>query len=160
MSSIAKGYAVDKIFNALNKYEDLFIEIGGEIRTKSKNKDWKIGINTPSITNYNNDIELVISLNNLSIATSGNYRNFYIIEDKFYHHEINPKTGYPISSNLGSVSIISNQSCLDADALSTMFYTIDNSEVVENLKGVESLSILLNEDKSFTKVFSSGFPKN
>ena len=160
LSSIAKGYAVDKIFNALNKYEDLFIEIGGEIRTKSKNKDWKIGINTPSITNYNNDIELVISLNNLSIATSGNYRNFYIIEDKFYHHEINPKTGYPISSNLGSVSIISNQSCLDADALSTMFYTIDNSEVVENLKGVESLSILLNEDKSFTKVFSSGFPKN
>ena len=160
LSSIAKGYAVDKIFNALNEYEDLFIEIGGEIRTRSKSKDWKIGINTPSITNFENDIELVISLNNLSIATSGNYRNFYIIDDKFYHHEINPKTGYPISSNLGSVSIISDQSCLDADALSTMFYTIDNFEIVENLNGVESLSILLNEDKSFTKVFSSGFPKN
>ena len=160
LSSIAKGYAVDKIFNALNEYEDLFIEIGGEIRTRSKSKDWKIGINTPSITNFENDIELVISLNNLSIATSGNYRNFYIIDDKFYHHEINPKTGYPISSNLGSVSIISDQSCLDADALSTMFYTIDNFEIVENLNGIESLSILLNEDKSFTKVFSSGFPKN
>ena len=160
LSSIAKGYAVDKIFNALNEYEDLFIEIGGEIRTRSKSKDWKIGINTPSITNFENDIELVISLNNLSIATSGNYRNFYIIDDKFYHHEINPKTGYPISSNLGSVSIISDQSCLDADALSTMFYTIDNFEIVENLNGVESLSILLNEEKSFTKIFSSGFPKN
>ena len=160
LSSIAKGYAVDKIFNALNEYEDLFIEIGGEIRTRSKSKDWKIGINTPSITNFENDIELVISLNNLSIATSGNYRNFYIIDNKFYHHEINPKTGYPISSNLGSVSIISDQSCLDADALSTMFYTIDNVEIVENLNGVESLSIRLNEDKSFTKVFSSGFPKN
>jgi len=160
LSSIAKGYAVDKIFNSLNEYEDLFIEIGGEIRTKSKSKDWKIGINTPSITNFENDIELVISLNNLSIATSCNYRNFYIIDDKLYHHEINPKTGYPISSNLGSVSIISAQSCLDADALSTMFYTIDNFEIVENLNGVESLSILLNEDKSFTKVFSSGFPKN
>ena len=160
LSSIAKGYAVDKIFNALNRYEDLFIEIGGEIRTKSKSKDWKIGINTPSISNFENDIELVISLNNLSIATSGNYRNFYIIDDKFYHHEINPKTGYPISSNLGSVSIISNQSCLDADALSTMFYIVDNFEIVENLKGVESLSIILNEDKNFKKVFSSGFPKN
>jgi len=160
LSSIAKGYAVDKIFNALNEYEDLFIEIGGEIRTRSKSKDWKIGINTPSITNFENDIELVISLNNLSIATSGNYRNFYIIDDKFYHHEINPKTGFPISSNLGSVSIISDQSCLDADALSTMFYTIDNFEIVENLNGIESLSILLNEDKSFTKVFSSGFPNN
>ena len=160
LSSIAKGYAVDEIFNALNRYEDLFIEIGGEIRTKSKSKDWKIGINTPSITNFENDIELVISLNNLSIATSGNYRNFYIIDDKLYHHEINPKTGFPISSNLGSVSIISDQSCLDADALSTMFYTIDNFEIVENINGVESLSIFLNEDKSFTKVFSSGFPKN
>ena len=160
LSSIAKGYAVDKIFNALNRYEDLFIEIGGEIRTKSKSKDWKIGINTPSISNFENDIELVISLNNLSIATSGNYRNFYIIDDKLYHHEINPKTGYPISSNLGSVSIISNQSCLDADALSTMFYIVDNFEIVENLKGVESLSIILNEDKNFKKVFSSGFPKN
>ena len=160
LSSIAKGYAVDKIFNNLNRYEDLFIEIGGEIRTKSKSKDWKIGINTPSITNFENDIELVISINNLSIATSGNYRNFYIVDDKFYHHEINPKTGYPISSNLGSVSIISDQSCIDADALSTMFYIIDNFEIVENLKGVESLSIILNEDKSFTKVFSSGFPKN
>lgn len=163
LSSIAKGYAVDKIFNALNKYEDLFVEIGGEIRTKSKIKDWKIGINTPSIRNFKNDIEQVISLNNASIATSGNYRNYYVIDKKFYHHEINPKTGYPISSNLGSVSIISNESCLDADALSTMFYVTDkqlSSEIIEELDGVESLSILLNEDEKFTKVFSSGFPKN
>ena len=163
LSSIAKGYAVDKIFNTLNKYEDLFIEIGGEIRTRSKNKDWKIGINTPSITNFENDIELVITLNNLSIATSGNYRNFYIIDDKFYHHEINPKTGYPISSNLGSISIISDKSCLDADGLSTMFYTIEKdlaSDMVENLDNIESLSIIVNSDKTFTKVFSSNFPKN
>ena len=163
LSSIAKGYAVDKIFNTLNKYEDLFIEIGGEIRTRSKNKDWKIGINTPSITNFENDIELVITLNNLSIATSGNYRNFYIIDDKFYHHEINPKTGYPISSNLGSISIISDESCLDADGLSTMFYTIEKdlaSDMVENLDNIESLSIIVNSDKTFTKVFSSNFPNN
>ena len=163
LSSIAKGYAVDKIFNTLDKYEDLFIEIGGEIRTRSKNKDWKIGINTPSITNFENDIELVITLNNLSIATSGNYRNFYIIDDKFYHHEINPKTGYPISSSLGSISIISDESCLDADGLSTMFYTIEKelaSDMVENLDNIESLSIIVNSDKTFTKVFSSNFPNN
>ena len=163
LSSIAKGYAVDKIFNTLNKYEDLFIEIGGEIRTRSKNKDWKIGINTPSITNFENDIELVITLNNLSIATSGNYRNFYTIDDKFYHHEINPKTGYPISSNLGSISIISGKSCLDADGLSTMFYTIEKDlaiDMVENLDNIESLSIIVNGDKTFTKVFSSNFPNN
>ena len=65
LSSIAKGFAVDKLFNSLKHYDELFIEIGGEIRTKSINKDWKIGINTPAINNINNDIELIISLNNL-----------------------------------------------------------------------------------------------
>ena len=110
-----------------------------------------------------NDIIGTISLNNSAMATSGNYRNFYIIDDKFYHHEINPKTGYPISSNLGSISIISDKSCLDADGLSTMFYTIEKdlaSGIVENLDNIESLSIIVNSDKTFTKVFSSNFPNN
>ena len=54
LSSIAKGFAVDKLFNSLKNYDELFIEIGGEIRTRSKNKDWKIGINTPIINNIDN----------------------------------------------------------------------------------------------------------
>ncbi|GIS42156.1 MAG: hypothetical protein Ct9H90mP15_01960 [Candidatus Neomarinimicrobiota bacterium] len=75
MSSIAKGYAVDKIIEYLN-YEDIMVEIGGEVRVKSKNKVWKIGINTPSIENFNNDIEHIVTLGNSSLATSGNYKNF------------------------------------------------------------------------------------
>ena len=96
LSSIAKGFAVDKLFNSLKHYDELFIEIGGEIRTKSINKDWKIGINTPAINNINNDIELIISLNNLSIATSGNYRNYYFDKDNFnpliYNFEFGSKS--------------------------------------------------------------------
>lgn len=163
LSSIAKGFAVDKLFNSFKHYDELFIEIGGEIRTKSINKDWKIGINTPAIDNIDNDIELVISLNNLSIATSGNYRNYYFDKGNFFHHEINPKTGYPVISNIGSVSVISNESCMDADALSTMLYVIDpklKNDIIDNLSQIESLFIKVNEDGSFKKEFSENFPLN
>ena len=163
LSSIAKGFAVDKLFNSLKNYDELFIEIGGEIRTKSINKDWKIGINTPAINNIDNDIELIISLNNLSIATSGNYRNYYFDKDNFFHHELNPNTGYPVLSNISSVSVISSESCMDADALSTMLYVVDSSltnDIVNNINQAESLVIKVIEDGSFKKEFSQNFPKN
>jgi len=163
LSSIAKGFAVDKLFNFLKDYDELFIEIGGEIRTKSINKDWKVGINTPDINNIDNDIELIISLNNLSIATSGNYRNYYFDQDNFFHHELNPNTGYPVISNTGSVSVISRESCMDADALSTMLYVIDSSltyDIVDKINVAESLIIKIAEDGSFKKEFSKNFPKN
>ena len=163
LSSIAKGFAVDKLFNSLKHYDELFIEIGGEIRTKSINKDWKIGINTPAINNINNDIELIISLNNLSIATSGNYRNYYFDKDNFFHHEINPNTGYPVLSNIGSVSVISNESCMDADALSTMLYVMDSrliNDIIDNINQAESLVIKVFEDGTFKKEFSQNFPLN
>ena len=128
LSSIAKGYAVDKILEYLN-YEDIMVEIGGEVRVKSKNKVWKIGINTPSIENFNNDIEHIVTLDNSSLATSGNYRNFYINENNFYHHEISPLSGYPIKSNLGSISVLTVTSCMEADGLSTALYMMSMDEI-------------------------------
>ena len=100
LSSIAKGYAVDKIIEILD-YKNIMVEIGGEVRTVSDGKLWKIGVSTPSISNFNNDVEYIVPITNHSIATSGNYRNFYIDDDKnFYHHEINPLSGYPIQSRI------------------------------------------------------------
>ena len=163
LSSIAKGFAVDKIFNYLENHDEVFVEIGGEIRTKSTIKDWKIGINTPSINNFSNDIEKIISLNNLSIATSGNYRNYFIYDDKFYHHEIDIKTGEPVQSQIGSISIISEESCMDADALSTMYYTMKLNEISDSIKKfdkLESLVILVNNDGTFIQIPSEKFPKN
>ena len=128
LSSIAKGYAVDKIIEYLN-YEDIMVEIGGEVRVRSKNKVWKIGINTPSIENFNNDIEHIVTLDNSSLATSGNYRNFYINKNNFYHHEISPLSGYPIKSNLGSISVLAATSCMEADGLSTALYMMSMDEI-------------------------------
>ena len=161
LSSIAKGYAVDKIIEYLN-YEDIMVEIGGEVRVRSKNKVWKIGINTPSIENFNNDIEHIVTLDNSSLATSGNYRNFYINKNNFYHHEISPLSGYPIKSNLGSISVLTVTSCMEADGLSTALYMMNINEITNffNNSDFEGLMIVANEDNSFDKIFSENFPKD
>ena len=162
LSSIAKGYAVDQIIEILD-YENIMVEIGGEIRTLSNGKLWRIGVSTPSIGNFNDDIEYIVSITNHSLATSGNYRNFYVDDNKnFYHHEINPLSGYPIQSNLGSISILTTTSCMEADGLSTALYMMDTKEVknVLDRSNFEGLMIVQNEDGSFEKIFSNNFPKN
>jgi len=162
LSSIAKGYAVDQIIEILD-YKNIMVEIGGEVRTVSDGKLWKIGVSTPSISNFNNDVEYIVPITNHSLATSGNYRNFYIDDNKnFYHHEINPLSGYPIQSNLGSISILTTTSCMEADGLSTALYMMDAKEVKDFLdkSNFEGLMIVQNEDGSFEKIVSNNFPKN
>ena len=162
LSSIAKGYAVDQIIEILD-YENIMVEIGGEIRTLSNGKLWRIGVSTPSIGNFNDDIEYIVPITNHSLATSGNYRNFYVDDNKnFYHHEINPLSGYPIQSNLGSISILTTTSCMEADGLSTALYMMDAKEVKDFLdkSNFEGLMIVKNEDGSFEKIVSNNFPKN
>ena len=162
LSSIAKGYAVDQIIEILD-YENIMVEIGGEVRTLSDGKLWRIGVSAPSIDNFNYDIEYIVPITNHSLATSGNYRNFYIDDNKnFYHHEINPLSGYPIQSNLGSISILTTTSCMEADGLSTALYMMDAKEVKDFLdkSNFEGLMIIQNEDGSFEKIVSNNFPKN
>ena len=162
LSSIAKGYAVDKIIESLN-YDNIFVEIGGEVRGKSNGKIWRVGINTPSIDNISNAIEYVASIKNASIATSGNYRNFYIDKDnRFYHHEINPLTGYPIMSQLASISVFAETSCMEADGLATALYMMETNDINNFFEETdfEGLMILVDPDMSFKQIVSENFPKN
>ena len=162
LSSIAKGYAVDKIIESLN-YDNIFVEIGGEVRGKSNGKIWRVGINTPSIDNISNEIEYVASIKNASIATSGNYRNFYIDKDnRFYHHEINPLTGYPIMSQLASISVFAETSCMEADGLATALYMMETNDINNFFEETdfEGLMILVDPDMSFKQIVSENFPKN
>lgn len=125
-NAIAQGYSVDaiaKLFNELN-IENYFIEVGGELKVKGvnhKNKYWKVGIETPieSIT-PNNESIAIINLNNRSLATSGSYRKFNEINGKKISHTINPITGKPVSHQLLSTTVISNN-CALSDALATTF---------------------------------------
>ena len=162
LSSIAKGFAVDKIIESLN-FDNIFVEIGGEVRSRSDEKIWKVGINTPSIDNISNEIEYIAPIQNGSIATSGNYRNFYFDKDnRFYHHEINPLTGYPIMSKLASISIFTQTSCMEADGLATALYMMAMNDINSFFKDtdIEGLMIFVEPDMSFKQVVSQDFPAN
>ena len=146
-SSIAKGYAIDLIsvlFNNKN-IENYFIDIGGEVRCKgrnSKNKIWKIGIETPSILNNSRDLIATVKLDNLSLATSGNYRNYYMQNDTIIAHTINPKTGYPAKSNILSASVFS-KNCFISDAYATAFMVLGYEKAKEISKNNKLIDVLL-----------------
>ena len=120
LSAIAKGYGVDQIAEYLDKEKigNYLIEIGGEIRVKGtnrQNKVWRIGIATPE---HGFGIQKVISLRDMSMATSGDYRNFFEKNGIRFSHTIDPRTGKPIGHNLVSVTVIYD-SCTVADAMAT-----------------------------------------
>ena len=90
----------------------------------------------------------------MSVATSGNYRNYYKIDGRRYSHIISPKTGYPVENKVISVSVLSKE-CLNADALATALMVMDIEDginLIEKLDGYESFFIL--EDNSVR--YSSG----
>lgn len=121
LSAIAKGYAVDAVALLLKKhqYNHFLIEIGGEIRVQGKNKHnkrWRIAIEKPTL--FNRSIQQGLTLHNIAVATSGDYRNYYEKNGKRYSHTINPNTGKPIQHKLASVTVL-NQSAMIADAQAT-----------------------------------------
>ncbi len=120
LSSIAKGYGVDVVgeFLETKSFKNYLVEIGGELRARGLNqygKVWKIGISVPDISGR---IQKVVYLNNTSMATSGDYWNYFEENGIRYSHTINPRTGKPIAHKLASVTVI-HDSCAIADGLAT-----------------------------------------
>ena len=126
-NAIAQGFSVDVIAEflvekGLNNY---MVEIGGEVRVSGFNPDgdlWKIGVDQPveNSSPGENDFEFIVSLNNVSLATSGNYRKFYEKNGIKYSHTINPSSGYPVNHSLLSVTVVAKQAAY-ADAFATSF---------------------------------------
>ena len=130
LSAIAKGRAVDLIGEALEKEEinNYLVEVGGEVRARGDGKDgkgWSILIISPDFNAQEG--ALIVRLNNLSMATSGDYLNYFEKEGKRYSHIIDPDTGYPINHKLASISIIA-ESCEEADALATAILVMGEKE--------------------------------
>jgi FAD:protein FMN transferase len=162
-SAIAKGYGVDVVLEelALLGYENILVEIGGEVRAKGKRngKPWRIGIAIPDEKNIGNEqTAKVIILNNMACATSGDYQQFYEEEGERYSHLINPKTGYPIKHEVTSVTVVT-ENCMLADASATAAIVLGKTkglEFIESLDNVEAFFIYREEDLLKT-VFSSGW---
>ena len=158
LSAIAKGYAVDKISEYLkNKnIKNHIVEIGGEVRTSGfnvKGERWKIGIEYPSFKRSMNKTpyskinpHTVIKISDMSIATSGDYRNYYDFDGRRYSHIISPKTGYPVENNVSSVTVLA-KNCATADAFATGLMVLGYDEgirIVEELVNIEAIFILNN----------------
>jgi len=121
LSAIAKGYAVDKVGLLLDSkgIAGYMIEIGGELRLKGLNinrKPWRIAVEKP--TADQRMIQKVLPLTDISLATSGDYRNFFEVEGVRFSHTIDPRTGKPITHKLASITILSDTT-MKADALAT-----------------------------------------
>jgi thiamine biosynthesis lipoprotein len=152
LNAIAPGDAADEIGRFLEKNDirNYLIEIGGEIRCRgkqSKNFGWMVGINTPKENAALNDMQVVVELNNMSLATSGNYRNFIEVKGKKYAHTINPFTGFPEKNALLSASIFTAD-CADADAIATACMAMGPDkawDMIAKMKGVEAYFIYSDE---------------
>ena len=126
-SAIAKGYGSDIVARFLKKkgIQNFMVEIGGEIvvnGNSDKQVPWRVGINKPTDDSLNTSQELqdVINVTDIAMATSGNYRNFYYKNGKKYAHTIDPKTGYPVQHNILSATVLA-KNCATADAYATSF---------------------------------------
>jgi len=147
-SSIAKGYACDVIANLLESHgiTDYMVSIGGEIHAKGKNHRgvcWRIEIPKPidDASGWVNERMEVVALCDKSIATSGNYRNYYVKEGRKFGHTINPLTGYPTESPILSASVV-YKDCMTADAFATVFMTKDLDEAADIGDSIPDLDYL------------------
>ncbi len=146
LSGIAKGYAVDKIAEYLDQQNinNYMLEIGGEIRARGVNEinfAWRIGIEKPLAEQRT--VERIIKLDNIAMATSGDYRNYFEQGGKRYSHTIDPRTGRPITHTLVSVTVL-HKSTAWADALATGFLVM-GKEAAYKLAEQEKLPVLFIE---------------
>ncbi|MDB2657354.1 FAD:protein FMN transferase [Crocinitomicaceae bacterium] len=167
-NAIAQGYSVDILAQYLNKkgIKNYYLEIGGEIVVKGKNREnkrWRIGIDSPKQKQGTRVLDNVVNISNKAIATSGNYRKFYIKDGVKYAHTIDPKTGKPVQHSLLSATVIAN-SCADADAYATAFMVMGVEKSMEFVEANPKLGLdvyLLYDDGTgvIQRKMTQGFEK-
>lgn len=120
-SAVAKGYAADRVGQLLAErgYRNYLVEVGGELALAGHNASgsaWRIAIEKPAL--LQGGVQQVISLSDVGVATSGDYRNYFEKDGKRYSHTIDPRTGRPIEHNLASITVVASTAA-EADALAT-----------------------------------------
>lgn len=161
-SAIAKGYGVDRLCEVLQQYgvKMAFVEIGGEVRvlgSKPLGNAWKLGLQEP--TGDHDVLHGVVSLSEYAMATSGDYRQYFIHEGERYSHVLDPRTGYPVRHDVASVTVLA-PTCVLADAFATGFMVMAPEDVirlVESLEGLDVLILQRQSDNTFREYQSSGF---
>jgi thiamine biosynthesis lipoprotein len=163
MNAIAQGYTVDVLAEFLDEkgIKNYLVEVGGEVRTKGispSGRKWRIGIDKPVDSNYvaGQNLQAIVEIQNRALATSGNYRNFYIKDGVKYAHTIDPISGYPVTHKLLSASVFASD-CVTADAYATAFMVMGkkkSQKLVERLKNIDAYFIYSDEEGNFKVDYS------
>ena len=150
LSAIAKGFAVDQVAELLIQrgVKGFLVEIGGEILThgtKANGSPWTVGLELPA--DDQRSVQEVINLGDHALATSGDYRNFFIQEGKRYSHTIDPRTGRPVEHRLASVTVIAAR-CMSADAWATTLMVLGPEKGYEFAVGQDLAVVFVIRDKN------------
>jgi len=160
LSSIAKGYGSDALgvyFTELG-IENYLIEIGGDLLVAGNNgrgDAWRIGVERPSMNH--DGVQQAITVSDVGVATSGDYRNFFNTTGESFSHIIDPRTGWPVKHNLVSVTVVA-KTARAADALATAM-TVLGADAALDLAEKEGLAVYLieNDDVEFRVRYSTKF---
>jgi thiamine biosynthesis lipoprotein len=168
VNAIAQGFSVDVVCDFLEDegVDNYLVEIGGEVRGKgvnAKGNFWRIGIDKPADGNMvaGQELEAIVEIQNKSIATSGNYRKFFVENGVKYSHTINPKTGRPAMNKLLSATVVADD-CMTADALATSFMVLGTDkakELLTKLPGIEVLFISDGSNGKYELYYTKGMKK-
>lgn len=164
-NAIAQGYTVDVLAKFLESkgIKNYMVEVGGELRakgTKMNDSSWSVGIQMPS----EDEAEAAslferIRIENKALATSGNYKKFYVEDGKKYAHIIDPFTGYPAKHNLLSATVIAND-CMTADAYATSFMVMGLEKAKQFLSENKDLGLevfFIYDDNSIWKKYATKY---
>jgi len=166
LASIAKGYGVDQVAQVIESADmkNYLVEIGGEVYASGLRPDgekWRIGINQPVKNGAANAVYKALEMENQAMATSGDYRNFEVIQGRAYSHVIDPHTGYPANHGVVSASVVA-PNCTLADGLATAMMVMGPGKgisLLNRLEGVEGLIIVQKPDGTLENHWSEGFKK-
>lgn len=155
LSSIGKGYGVDKVAKTIESFgiTDYMVEIGGDLVTAGRNPEgqpWQIGIETPQ--SFDRGVMQVVGLSDLGMATSGDYRNYFEIDGQRFSHIIDPTTGRPVTHDTTSVTVLTENAML-ADAWATALLVLGRERGLE-LANERDMAVLFVERNADTP---SGF---
>ena len=147
--AVAKGQACDMIASLLRSQgcENYLVDIGGEVVAhglNAKGEPWHVGITKPNLNNEGAQDELqdILAVTDICMATSGNYRNYYYEGTERRSHTIDPRTGYPVQHSVLSATVVSS-SCMRADALATACMVLGAEQAIDMINRAEDAACYL-----------------
>lgn len=164
LGGIAKGFAVDEAIVALRErgIRSALVDAGGDLYalgTRGDGKLWRVGVQNPRRPRDSSDFPSILAVQDVAVATSGNYQQFVTIEGRRYSHIIDPSTGRPVAK-VPSATVIA-PTCTRADALATATSVLDVSEslrIVDADPNVEAM-LITTDGGRFSFHRSAGFSK-